>query len=37
VLSRLEGAGVRILRTDRDGTVLVRARRDGRFQVDEGG
>lgn len=33
VLARLAGAGARVLRTDRDGTVVVRGRRDGGYDV----
>lgn len=33
VLFRLERAGVRVLRTDRHGTVTLRARKDGRYRV----
>jgi competence protein ComEC len=33
VMARLEAMGVRIHRTDRDGTLTVRARREGTFQV----
>jgi competence protein ComEC len=33
VMARLEAMGVRIYRTDRDGTLTVRARREGTFQV----
>jgi competence protein ComEC len=36
VLDRLQEAGARVLRTDRDGTVVVRARRDGSYRVFEG-
>jgi len=33
VLQRLEAAGVRIFRTDEDGMVVVRARKDGSYRV----
>jgi competence protein ComEC len=36
VLDRLQEAGARVLRTDRNGTVVVRARRDGSYRVFEG-
>ena len=34
VVSRLERAGVDLYRTDRQGTLRLRARRDGRFTVE---
>jgi len=34
VLERLRGAGVRVYRTDRHGTVVLRARRDGSWRVE---
>lgn len=37
VLERLEGAGVRVLRTDREGTVSVKGRRDGTVEFRAGG
>ena len=40
VLARLDSAGVRVLRTDRDGTLVVRGSADGRIDVErerEGG
>ncbi len=37
VLRRLDGAGVRIYRTDLDGTVSIRARSDGSWTVSAGG
>ena len=33
VLDRLQEAGVQVLRTDLDGTVVIRARRDGSYRV----
>ena len=33
VIRRLEASGVEILRTDEDGSVIIRARRDGLFRV----
>jgi len=36
VLDRLEGAGVRVLRTDLHGTIAIRAHRDGRLEVRSG-
>jgi competence protein ComEC len=33
ILRRLEKGGVRVLRTDEEGTLVLRARRDGRYQV----
>jgi len=33
VLDRLAAHGVRVLRTDRDGTIVVRVDRDGRYRV----
>jgi competence protein ComEC len=33
VLDRIQEAGVRVLRTDLDGTVVIRARRDGSYRV----
>jgi len=36
VVARLEGAGVRILRTDRHGTVRIQARADGEFRIRTG-
>lgn len=35
ILGRLKGEGVRIFRTDEDGTLVLRARRDGRYRVEE--
>jgi competence protein ComEC len=37
VVSRLERAGVALYRTDRQGTLRIRARRDGRFAVEAEG
>jgi len=34
ILSRLEGGGTRIFRTDQEGTLVLRARRDGRYRVE---
>jgi len=36
VIDRLEGAGVRVMRTDLHGTIAIRAFRDGRLQVRSG-
>jgi competence protein ComEC len=37
ILGRLEGTGVRVFRTDRSGTLVVKARRDGSYRVIPGG
>jgi competence protein ComEC len=36
ILARLEHAGARVWRTDRDGTITVRVRRDGAYTVSAG-
>ena len=34
MLDRLDGAGARVLRTDREGTLVVKARRDGSYRLE---